>query len=435
MSQFADLINQFNQLTGYNVPTASGIVISQSANPVGSGSVNQIVGQINDLSGYSIPSTQVQFVSGTNVAGPIIIYTPYAAGGTISTEGILPGRIIRAEHVLRIINALNGVNVNDIIISGSFTASGSNTLNGTLSLPFIPNNKILITSGGFVVGTDTAPTASYANTASFAITASYALNIGYNYTASFIDSPTWVIHHGLNNRIVMIQAYNTNFQQIIPQTIELTDENTATITFPKPYSGFAVASVGGAVIRSVESASYAATASYIDPKNLAFSAFQIFTGSVSASVGLGPDNIFLIKSASVNLFEVNNSGSVTMSGGLVVTGSAILKSLVTSSIALTDVLMISSSGQIFTTSSSAIGGGGATLKAGSASLASFAGTPFTSSITFGSAFSTNLYAVTVTGEDARSWTIQSKSSAGFTINSNSTVALTGPVYWIATPFN
>jgi hypothetical protein len=81
------------------------------------------------------------------------------------------------------------------------------------------------------------------------------------------------------------------------------------------------------------------------------------------------------------------------------------------------------------------GGGGASAKAGSGSAASFGGTPRTASITFGSAFSDNLYAVTVTGEDARSFTIQSKSSTGFTINSNSSVALTGPVYWIATAFN
>jgi hypothetical protein len=81
------------------------------------------------------------------------------------------------------------------------------------------------------------------------------------------------------------------------------------------------------------------------------------------------------------------------------------------------------------------GGGGTSAKAGSGSAASFTGTPASSSITFGSAFTDNLYTVIVTGEDARSFTIQSKTSAGFTINSNSSVALTGPVYWIATAFN
>jgi hypothetical protein len=76
-----------------------------------------------------------------------------------------------------------------------------------------------------------------------------------------------------------------------------------------------------------------------------------------------------------------------------------------------------------------------TLKAGSGSVASFGGSPYTSSIVFSSAYIDNSYAITVTGEDARAWTIQNKSNTGFTINSNSSTSLTGPVYWIATPFN
>ena len=76
-----------------------------------------------------------------------------------------------------------------------------------------------------------------------------------------------------------------------------------------------------------------------------------------------------------------------------------------------------------------------TLKASSASVASFGGSPLTSSVTFGSAYSNNNYSISIVGEDARIFTIQSKSSTGFTINTNSTIALTGPVYWTATPFN
>jgi len=74
------------------------------------------------------------------------------------------------------------------------------------------------------------------------------------------------------------------------------------------------------------------------------------------------------------------------------------------------------------------------LKAGSGSIASFGGSPLTASFTFTNPYANNNYAVTVTGEDARIWTIQSKTATGFTINSNSTTALTGPVYWIANSF-
>ncbi len=48
--------------------------------------------------------------------------------GYISTSGIASGSLIEAAHVLRIINALNGVTGSDIQIGSSFTISGSGNL-------------------------------------------------------------------------------------------------------------------------------------------------------------------------------------------------------------------------------------------------------------------------------------------------------------------
>jgi hypothetical protein len=81
-----------------------------------------------------------------------------------------------------------------------------------------------------------------------------------------------------------------------------------------------------------------------------------------------------------------------------------------------------------------------TIKAGNIAASSFTSTggdPYIGVINLSPAFASNNYAITVTGEDARSWTIQSKSATSFTINTNSTVALTGGsvVWWIAIPYN
>jgi hypothetical protein len=46
---------------------------------------------------------------------------------TISLSGISPSKIIRSEHILRIIKALNGTSSNDIIISGSLNVLGTTT--------------------------------------------------------------------------------------------------------------------------------------------------------------------------------------------------------------------------------------------------------------------------------------------------------------------
>jgi hypothetical protein len=61
----------------------------------------------------------------------------------------------------------------------------------------------------------------------------------------------------------------------------------------------------------------------------------------------------------------------------------------------------------------------------------FSGTPQTASVVFSTPFADNSYTVTVTGLDARVWTVENKTAAGFTINSNSNTALTGSVYWQA----
>ncbi len=70
-------------------------------------------------------------------------------------------------------------------------------------------------------------------------------------------------------------------------------------------------------------------------------------------------------------------------------------------------------------------------KAGTVTSGSFSGNPKKSTITFSTAFADANYSVSVIGIDSRSWTIESESSSGFTINANANSALTGNVYWVA----
>ena len=61
---------------------------------------------------------------------------------TISTSGIASGSIIRAEQVLRIIEALDGTDKNDIIVSGSVDITGSfgirsGSITNSASAPFM----------------------------------------------------------------------------------------------------------------------------------------------------------------------------------------------------------------------------------------------------------------------------------------------------------
>jgi hypothetical protein len=73
-----------------------------------------------------------------------------------------------------------------------------------------------------------------------------------------------------------------------------------------------------------------------------------------------------------------------------------------------------------------------TAKSGVVSNTTLTGTPLNYQVTFTSAFPNTNYSVTVTGGDARVWTVESITVNGFIINSNSNTGLLYPTYWIAT---
>ena len=73
-----------------------------------------------------------------------------------------------------------------------------------------------------------------------------------------------------------------------------------------------------------------------------------------------------------------------------------------------------------------------TAKSGIVSNTTWTGSPLNYQVAFTSAFPNTNYSVTVTGGDARVWTIESVTVNGFIINSNSNTGLLYPTYWIAT---
>jgi hypothetical protein len=70
-------------------------------------------------------------------------------------------------------------------------------------------------------------------------------------------------------------------------------------------------------------------------------------------------------------------------------------------------------------------------KAGAVAPASFVGPGSRSAtVTFSTAMPDNNYAISIMGEDQRSWSLSGKTANGFTIDSNSAVAMAGNTLWI-----
>jgi hypothetical protein len=83
------------------------------------------------------------------------------------------------------------------------------------------------------------------------------------------------------------------------------------------------------------------------------------------------------------------------------------------------------------------GGGGApgssTKKSGVVTGVSFTGNPKTFAVVFTAAYPDANYIINLSGVDSRLYTFESKTAAGFTINTNANTAIAGDVDWFTTP--
>ena len=127
------------------------------------------------------------------------------------------------------------------------------------------------------------------------------------------------------------------------------------------------------------------------------------------------------------LFVIGNGDNTTRSNLLIASGSEVQ---ITGSLNVTGGITASLNGSSSYASTASYVNGNIT-KANIAAVGVFSGTPLTASITFATAFPNTNYSVTITGEDARIFTIQNKLAGGFEINTNSNVALTGDTHWHA----
>jgi len=117
------------------------------------------------------------------------------------------------------------------------------------------------------------------------------INIGSLSTVKRVfEGTTWVVTHNFNTESPLVQVYDQDDFQIIPQSIRINDANTVTISFATSISGSAVVANGGSIV----------------------------SGSIDASDVLGFDNKVKTKLDAENVFS--SSAQVIMSGD--VTGTA-----------------------------------------------------------------------------------------------------------------
>jgi len=328
--------------------------------------------------------------------------------------------------------------------SGSITNAISSSFASTASYVVTALTASYVTASNIV---GTVASASFASTASYVVTAqtaSYvtASNIvGTVTSASFASTASYVV--------TALTASYITASNIVGTVTSSSFASTASYVVTAQTASYVTASN---IVGTVASASFASTASYVVTAQTAsyVTASNVIGTVTSASYAVTASfaPLYVLNSQTSSFATTGSNifrGNQTISGSLTITGSTFL----TGSLSILGTVSASGySGSLFGTSSWATsasfavsaswapssGGSGLATKAGSVTNTSFAGNPKKATVNFASAFGSTNYAIIITGEDARSWTVESKAAGSFIINTNSNTGLAGTTYWIATAF-
>jgi hypothetical protein len=321
--------------------------------------------------------------------------------GTTSSAFIGSGQVYASNGFLSVANSSLGGIIGYTNNLGLYSKFGNGAVSighngGTTTVMNIYSSSMNYTGSAFFTGSLTVTgsvnassftgslfgTASYATQAlssSFATTASYALNVPA--TASYALQ-------ALSSSYALTASYLDNY------------------TPPFPFTGSAIITGSLEVTGSITST-------------------EGFTGSFQGD-GSGLTGITAAPAGPDKSIQFNDAGATSGSGDFTFDKSLNIAYL-TGSLEVTNGI----TGSLYGTATSASYINGSIIKSNSVPPGMFGGTPLTTSITFTADFPNPNYSVTITGEDARIFTIQNKSATGFEINTNSNIALTGNTYWHA----
>ena len=200
--------------------------------------------------------------------------------------------------------------------------------------------------------------------------------------------------------------------------------------------------VDGIVASSSYSAtsSYSQTASYIEANNIRGTVLNAVSASYAPNSPPANLDGYVLTSSFNNYTSSNDNlinSLINATSSYITNSQTSSMSVATSSYALfaisasyeTNTIISSSHSDTSTTASyvSPV----SHIEYGMISGSDFGGTIKTFDISYTNPYSTDIYIISVIGDDARIWTTNNRSTTGFTINTNSTQPLNGMVMWRA----
>jgi hypothetical protein len=436
--QFAQVTASFTgSLTGALIGTASwatNVIAAQTASFINNNALNQNLTITGSLTLSSSAAVELFVIGNTQFTGSVGS-TGGFTGSLFGTASYVTGSVFSSANPA--LTASFAITSSFASTAATATQVGANLTQGTGITAFTYNGSSAQTVA--VAGASTLTTNELVKWNGTAFADS---NIFDNGTNVFITASSVIVSGASSALIVTGSVRSTGgFTGSLFGTASYVTGALFTSTNPALTASYAVTAAfalnaGGAAspITVADEGTAQGTATFLNFVGTGVSA-TVTSNTASITINTGGSAFPFTGSALVTgSFGVTGSLSVTSSGGFNQFGNSQFSGSVTSLFGYTGSLFGTASNAITASYALNAGAGGLQTKAGSVANTTFAGNPKKATVTFSTAFSNTSYAIVITGEDARSWTIESKVAGSFVINANSNTSLAGTTYWIATAY-
>ena len=403
----------------------NGLIVTGGLQATSVSASNGIIGNLTGTSSWASNAISSSFTT-TASAATSITFTPTTASYALSSSVAVSSSFAISASWAPSVGGITSITAGEGLTGGTITSTGTIRLDSS-SFFFADGVRIVLDSEGVVTSSTQINYTQLQNIPSGIVSSS--TQVTNLLPTNVVSSSAQVDYTQLQNIPVGIISSSTqvNYSQLqnIPVGLVSSSLQINTGSFTGSFTGSLLGTGSWASSASVAiSASRAVTASFAFTASTALLAqtASFFDGFISFPAGLDITGSLIVTGSQTITGSLNVTGGIT--GSLLGTGSW-ANNAISSSFATT---------ASFAVSASWAPGGGLTTKAGSILNTSFTGNPRRAAVNFSTAFANTNYAVVITGEDARSWTVEGKVVGGFTASANSNTGLAGTTYWVATVY-